>query len=310
MRPHWACAVILLLGRTLDARAQTPLEPAGGPPAQPAPPAAEPPAAPQSVVSPAPTAPEAAPPSPTRVHLQPDAQTPPSELPRCANPGEPSEGAGMFFLGLGLFDFAELNRHLRANGYEPIDMPLTLIGGEGHAVLPNGFVMGARGGAILAGEGGGPDGMRRTLSGGFGMVDLGYALVRERPVLVTITTGLGGYGMELGIGDGQSVPFDQVLQNPRRSSSVSRGGVLVGLTLGVDGRVSTGPSKDGGHGFFTVGARIGGLYGPPLGSWGLSEGGDATGGPGPGLAGGFAAIAIGFGGGREPPPREVHGKAP
>jgi hypothetical protein len=30
---------------------------------------------------------------------------------------------------------------------------------------------------------------------------------------------------------------------------------------------------------------------------------DATGGPGPGLAGGYAALAIGFGGGRERPPR-------
>jgi hypothetical protein len=205
-------------------------------------------------------------------------------------------------MGLGLFDFASLNRHLRANGYEPIDMPVTLIGGEGHAVLPSGFVLGARGGALLSSDGSGPDGLRRTFGGGFGMVDFGYAIVRRRAVLFTITSGLGGYGMELGIGDGQSVPFDDVLQNPRRSSSVGRGGVLVGLTLGVDGRVSVGPSKDGGHGFFTLGARLGALYGPAIGSWSLSQGGDATGGPGPGLAGGFAALTIGFGGGREPGP--------
>jgi len=206
-------------------------------------------------------------------------------------------------LGLGLFDFSSLNHHLRASGYEAIHLPLTLIGGEGHAVLPSGFVVGARGGALLSSDGSGPDGLRRTFGGGFGTLDFGYALVHQRALLLTVTTGLGGYGMELGIGDGQSVPFDEVLQNPRRSSSVARGGVLLGLTIGIDGRVALGPAKDGGQGFFTLGARIGALYAPPIGSWSLSQGGDATGGPGLSLAGGYAALAIGFGGGREGSPR-------
>jgi hypothetical protein len=294
---HWVLGVLALLGRTTVLKAQAtqlpqPVETTPSAPAEPAATAA--PVAP----SPAPVAPAPAA-SPQAIELEPRGAVPAPKPPECESPGEPSEGVGMFFIGLGLFDFSDLNHHLRANGYEAIGSPLTLIGGEGHAVLPSGFVMGARGGALLSPDGSGPNGLQRSFGGGFGMLDLGYAFVHERAWLVSLTGGIGGYGMDIGIGDGQSVPFDEVLQNPRRSSSIGRGGLLTGLTLGVDGRVSLGPARNGQNGFFTFGLRVGALYGPPLSGWSLSHGGDATGGPGPGLAGGFAALAIGFGGGRE-----------
>jgi hypothetical protein len=245
---------------------------------------------PVPAVSPAPAAPPPAPAA--KIDLR-----QPESAPDCAPKDEASEGAGLFFIGIGFFDFAALNRRLRANGYESIDDGLTLIGGEGHAVLPSGFVVGARGGGILSSDGRGPNGYERSFGGGYGMLDLGLALVRTRPILVTLTSGLGGYGLSLGISERQSAPFDAVLQDPARSSSVSRGGLLVGLTLGVDGRVPIGPVERGRQGFFTLGARLGALYGPPLGGWGLDEGGDATSGPGRGLIGAYGALAVGFGGG-------------
>jgi hypothetical protein len=67
--------------------------------------------------------------------------------------------------------------------------------------------------------------------------------------------------------------------------------------VGLDGRVPVGTVERGRRGFFTLGARVGALYGPPLGGWGLDEGGDATAGPGRGLTGVYGALAIGFGGG-------------
>ena len=112
-----------------------------------------------------------------------------------------------------------------------------------------------------------------------------------------LTGGIGGYGRSLGIGNEQSVPFDGALANPKQSVSMSQGGVLVGLTLGLDGRVPMGAVKRGRRGFFTIGVRVGGLYGPMIGSWGLAEGANATGAPTLGLTGGYAALAIGFGGG-------------
>jgi hypothetical protein len=266
-----------------------PSGPAAPPPSPPAVPAAAPPAA---VMSPA-----AVGAGPSRPLI--DLGHAPESSP-CPEKGEPAEGAGVFFIGAGWFDLASVNRHLRANGYERIGSPLTLLGGEGHAVTPSGFIIGARGAAIMASEGSGPDGLRRNFGGGFGMIDLGYALVNSAPLLVSVVSSLGGYGLELGIGDGQTTSFDAALQNPRRSTSIGRGGLLVGLGLGIDGRVPMGEvDARGGRGFFTFGARVGALYGPALGGFSLAQGGEATGGPGAGLTGIYTALTLGFGGGRD-----------
>ena len=89
-----------------------------------------------------------------------------------------------------------------------------------------------------------------------------------------------------------------MLKNPKRGTSLGQGGVLVGLTLGIDGRIPIGQVEHGRRGFFTLGVRAGGMYGPALGTWGFPGGADAKGGPSIGLNGGWAALAIGFGGGK------------
>jgi hypothetical protein len=187
---------------------------------------------------------------------------------------------------------------MQSNGYEKLSSVMTLLGGEGRAVFRSGFVAGARGAAVLAPSRNGPGGVEAHFGGGFGMLDFGYALVHTAPFLLTLTGGIGGYGVSLDIGDTQPATFDDVLKNPHRSASLSRGGLLVGLTLGMDARIHTGPAERGRRGFFTIGLRVGGLYGPPIGDWDLGPGTKATGAPSLSLTGGYAALAIGFGGGR------------
>jgi hypothetical protein len=267
----------------------SPPAPAGPPPPLPASTNSAPPPAPpadatgKGTNAAAPVAPHAAPPT--------------DEGPDCEREHDRTEGAGSFLLGPALLNLSSLNDRLQANGYEKLESVATFIGGEGHAIFGNGFVAGARGGAIFGPSGAGPDDMRAHLNGGFGLLDFGYAFVHTERFLFTFTGGIGGYGMDLSIGNGQSVRFDDVLRDPRHSASMSQGGVLVGLTLGIDWRIPTGHMERGRRGFFTMGARIGGLYGPPIGGWGIANGGDATDGPNTGLTGGFAALAIGFGGG-------------
>lgn len=225
--------------------------------------------------------------------------TAPAEPPKCEpceTDKDAAEGAGALVVGPGLFDLSSLNDHLTANGYERLASVMTILGGEGHAVFASGFVAGARGGALLGPSANGPN-VRAHLSGGFGMLDFGFAPVRTTHVLFAFTGGIGGYGLSLGIGDDQSTPFDSLLRNPKHSVSVGQGGLLVGLTLDLDFRVPTGDVEHGRRGFFTLGARVAGLYGPPLGGWDISEGDKATDGPRTGLTGGYAALAIGFGGG-------------
>ena len=211
-----------------------------------------------------------------------------------------SEGSGGILVGPAWFNLSSLDARLSSAGYSRIGQPLFMIGGEGRAVFPRGFVAGARGAGLLGRDGHGPNGFTTSFGGGFGMLDFGYAFVHEKSALLTLTGGLGGYGLSLDISDGQAATFDELLQNPRRTSSLSRGGFLLGLTLGFDGRVPIGKDKHDRQGFFTIGARLGTLYGPTLDDWQLSGGGKASGGPRHGLVGGFAALVIGFGGSPRP----------
>jgi hypothetical protein len=77
------------------------------------------------------------------------------------------------------------------------------------------FASNSEDGAIRFGpSGAGPNDMRTHFGGGFGLVDFGYAFIHTEHVLLTLTGGIGGYGVELGIGDDQSVRFDDVLGTP------------------------------------------------------------------------------------------------
>jgi hypothetical protein len=216
----------------------------------------------------------------------------------CEDRSAATEGAGMFMLGVALIDLSALNDRLRANGYETVPSALPIIGGEGHAVFESGFVAGGHGAAILGPTLSGPGALEAQIGGGFGMADFGFALVRTQSVLFTLTGGIGGYGLSLAIGEKRSSRFDDVLSSPQRGTTLTRGGLLVGLNLGIDARIPIGNEDRGRRGFFTLGVRLGGLYGPAISDWSLPEGSDATHGPSTGLTGGYAALAIGFGGGR------------
>jgi hypothetical protein len=216
---------------------------------------------------------------------------------------EAAEGFGQFLLGAGFFGLKDLQDRLAANGYDRLPTAITILGGEGHGVFDSGFLVGVRGAALLSPESEGPRGFTASVGGGFGMVDFGFALVHTRPILLSLAAGIGGFGYSIDIGDGASAPFDDALADPARSTSISTGGVLGSLTAGFDGRVDVGQAQEGRQGFFTLGLRLGVLYGPPIGDWSLSNGGAATGGPSTELIGGYGALAIGFGGRRDEPPK-------
>lgn len=232
-------------------------------------------------------------PPPTRMALQ--AQP---EAPECdQHDGDDAEGQGTFLIGMSVFDLSRLNERLTRAGYAKFDSVMTVIGGEGRAIMKSGFVAGGRGAALIASDAEGPGDLRAQLGGGFGMVDFGFAFVRSRRLLLTLTAGLGGYGLSLDVGEQQSLDFDEVLENPRQGSSLGSGGLLTGLTLSFDGRVAAGKPEQGRQGYFTLGARLGGLFGPALGTWG-SDSLEISNAPSTTLLGAYAALAIGFGGER------------
>jgi hypothetical protein len=203
---------------------------------------------------------------------------------------------GALFVGMGEFNLASLNARLRENGYQALPSLMPLIGGEGHAVFRNGFIFGARGAGIVGPTRSGPGELQTQLGGGFGLLDFGYAFVHSDLFLLSLSAGIGGYGMSLDISNNQSQRFDAVLRNPAQGSTLSHGGVLVAGTFAFDGRIPLGGTERGRRRFVALGLRLGMLAGPPIGGWGLSGGANASHGPALGLNGGFLALAVGFGG--------------
>ncbi len=293
--PLALCKLLCAVGLLQLVASADPVQAQAPDPVPQAPAPAPPPQAP-APAPPPPQAPAPAPPPPLTTRATPSSEPAPCEP--CRDPQSDAEGAGSFLVGAGLFDLSELNDHLAANGYETFGDVITLLGGEGRAVLESGFVIGGHGAALIAPSRDGSSGFQTSLGGGFGMADIGFALVHTRSVLFTITGGIGGYGLSLEIDDERSARFDDVLQNPARSTTLATGGLLVGATIGLDGRVPIGRPDKGRRGFFTLGARVGALFGPPIGSWSLPNA-DVRGGPSTQLLGAHATLALGFGGGPE-----------
>jgi hypothetical protein len=203
-----------------------------------------------------------------------------------------TEVAGAFLIGILHVDQSALNRRLTESGYQRLSPTLTLVGGEGRAVLTSGVVVGARGSALVSEGGRGPGNWNTRLDGAMGMLNLGYALFRAETLSLTLTADIGAYGLSLELSQQDPADFDEILAEPGRSVSLRRGGILTGLTLGLEAHVPL--AVEQWRHFVSVGVRLSALYGPPVGDWG-SEGGEVSAGPALQLTGGYAALSFGFG---------------
>lgn len=312
-----ACRALLAMAMTLWFARAAVAEPApsateatapGAPAPAPSPSEPTAPATPEAEPAPATANPEPAPAAAPKLEVQ--ATSTPATAPASTTDADEAcdehkrpeaEGFGAFLLGLGLFDFDDLSDTLQAAGYERLDDVGTIIGGEGHAILKSGFVIGGRGAALLYGTVSGPDSFDGEVSGGFGMADFGFAPVHTRTLLFSATAGVGGYGLSLDLQEGTRATFDEVLDDPRRSASLSTGGILLAVTLALDARIPLPRDEsEPGEGYFAIGVRVGGLYGPQLSEWSGSDGEEVARGPSGALRGGYAAVTIGFGGGAVP----------
>jgi hypothetical protein len=265
--------------------------------ASPAAPAPEPPVPPPPVAPPPPAAaPPATLPGPAAATPATAPAPPAHDCQECKHRIRAADYKIGFLIGGGFFDLSDLNDRLAANGYERLEGPMLVIGGEGRSIAANGFVFGGHGAGIMGATGDGPGALETEWSGGYGMADFGYAPIRLSSFLLAITAGIGGYGMSLDIADNRDVDFEDVLDAPRRSTTLTRGGLAFGLTLHIDARIPLGPVLDTHHGYLALGVRLSGIFGPALGHWSLPDDDDAEGGPTTGLTGAYAAFVLGWGG--------------
>ena len=201
------------------------------------------------------------------------------------------------FVGAGLFELAGLNGRLEAAGYERLEGITPVIGGELRVIHPSGLLTGIYGAAILPNTGSGPSGVRSSWNGGFGLLEAGWAFVHLPGFALSLSGGAGGYWASLDVHRRGDASFTDVLEDPRRGTSLGVGGLLLGAVLRADGRIPLGAPRDDRQSYLAVGLRVTGLWGPALGGWDFDEYNDDVGdGPSGNLAGVYAALVIGWGG--------------
>jgi hypothetical protein len=188
-----------------------------------------------------------------------------------------------------------VNDRLTGAGY-PNKLPIAfpILGGQAFALFGR-FLVGGSGAALLARSVDAPNGGRVSASGAWGTFDFGYQLVRVNGFLVAPVLSLGSYGMAMNIASKADTSFDDAVRTPTRSTTLTNNGALGGISLVakmiVVGRnAHLAQARSG----FSLGLRVGGLYGIPFSGW-HADGAKATGGPPFGLRGGYAALSLGVG---------------
>jgi hypothetical protein len=201
-------------------------------------------------------------------------------------------GVGFFMPGAMILDQKEMNEAFAARGYPELPSTLFTLGGGAYFRF-NRLLLG------IEGFGAPPRSASSatheiSVSGGGGLLDVGYIVANWGPVTIFPMLGMGGAGLGYTLVRKAPASFDQVLDDPARAASLSTGGFLGQLALGVDYmfETSTSPNEIGGA---LIGLRIGYATQLPRGNWSLFGAGVA-GGPDVGFGGPFLRLVIGGGG--------------
>ena len=198
-------------------------------------------------------------------------------------------GRGYFQVGYTALDLDALNQTLRAEGISEFEEGFYTLGGGGH-VERDRFLIGGEGHAMLE-QSETSGGFKRRLSGGYGFFDLGYLVVRTDRVRVFALGGMGVGGVGLTAEERSVASFEEVLEEPRRGSTLSTGGFLFQLAAGADHifRFRDNPNSSSG---MAVGLRAGYVFSPGEGEWRVN-GSDAAGGPETGTGGFYVRFSVG-----------------
>ena len=199
------------------------------------------------------------------------------------------QGAGFFSAGGARIENGELDDALAAAEYPTFGRQVLTIGGGGYFVHGSGILIGGEGVWVLTGDAA-HEGRSVSLSGGFGLLNVGYMAplagrLRAYPLL-----GFGGGGTNLRIGaQPTSESFGDLLADPNRQTSLSRVSMLASIGGGLEFRSSR--SSTG----LLVGVRAGYMFAPVSSAWRL-DGNVVGAAPDTSLAGPFVRVLVGVGG--------------
>jgi len=213
----------------------------------------------------------------------------------------PPESQGYMLIGGVSLDMDGLNSSLGAQGFGNLEGEMLSIGGGGH-VLFGRWLLGAEGFGLFPREAENNAGdWRARVSGGGGVVNVGYAVVRTEQTSIYPMLGLGGGGLTLELNETGTPTFDEVLTDPRRGSTLNRVLMIVQPAVGLDHFIPAG-EVDGMLAGALVGLRIGYTFTPFTSDWYLDTA-RLAGSPDQGMEGAFIRVVIGGGSRRATPDR-------
>lgn len=203
-------------------------------------------------------------------------------------------GRGFFNVGYMGLDADELNAALAEGDLPSLDGSFLTLGGGGYGARGR-FLIGGEGHGLLGSDETSADGsMHVSVHGGYGLFRIGYLAASHGGLDVFPSVGIGGGGMSVKISERSAPTFGDVIEEPRRSSTLSSGSLLLDVGaaahLRVAGERETRDDRDGG---FLVGIHAGYTFAPGDSSWDLDGINSVAGGPNFQIQGAYVRLSIG-----------------
>jgi hypothetical protein len=203
-------------------------------------------------------------------------------------------GMGYSIFGNSMIDVENLNAKLESNGYTKLSESYFCVGGGGHSIINKRWIIGGEAYSLLGDDVTGANFKASTIIFQ-GFASVGYIVFAKKGFSVYPLIGLGGGSMTLTFSEKEATySFDDVLIDPRRGTTLTAGGFLINLALGVDYYLKMGENKEG-HGGFLFGVRAGYTLAPSKAGWGMFDN-ELTGAPEISMTGPFVRIIFGGGG--------------
>lgn len=202
-----------------------------------------------------------------------------------------SGGEGYFMVGMQMMDIQDLNTILQVHNYPTLDKYYTAIGGGGYGFVNN-YVIGGEGFGLIGNEVSNQN-YKLNLSAGYGMFNVGYVIYNQNGLKLFPVVGFGAGGINLTIYEKSNLDFSDIMNNPKRGSSLSLGGLMFNLGVNVSFTLNLNDNENTGG--LLIGLSTGYTYFLKLGDWTLFEN-EISGGPKIGISGFYLRFMIGGGG--------------
>ncbi|MBN1550856.1 hypothetical protein JW979_05290, partial [bacterium] len=158
-------------------------------------------------------------------------------------------GMGYSIFGNSTIDIANLNTKLKSKGYTTLPKNYFCVGGGGHSIINKRWIIGGEAYSLLGNDvtGGNFKGSTYIFQG---FANFGYIVFSTKALSVYPLLGLGGGTIKLTFSEkNASYSFDDILTDPKRGTTLTAGGFLINLALGVDYYLKLGENEEGSGGF-------------------------------------------------------------